>query len=298
MPCDEDEQTRMEILHVVYEYVLDKRLTTVPLSNPTKILDIGTGCGDWAMAMGDEYPEAEVIGTDIAKIQPNAVPMNVFFEIWDAEEEYGWTYAEDTFDLIHFRTMRGAFKNWNTIYTESYKALKPGGWIEVLDFDDHQAMLSFFPQGGVTGPWLQAIGEATRKAGTPRGIAHLKHERFTEVGFVDVTTEEYNIPMGVWPTDPKMKKFAKLFMITQMCGIEPLGLRSLTQQMGWSVEEVKRISGIVTAEMKSACLNRARARGIGFLVRIVKARKPTLDEEGSASGSDSAMANGESVNGV
>lgn len=118
MPCDEDERTRMEILHSVYLYVLGGRLTTAPLENPTKILDVGTGCGDWAIAMGEEYPEAEVIGTDIAKIQPTAVPMNVFFEIDDAEEEFGWTYADDSFDLVHFRTMMGAFKDVRALVSE------------------------------------------------------------------------------------------------------------------------------------------------------------------------------------
>jgi hypothetical protein len=61
--------------------------------------------------MGEEYPQAEVIGTDIAKIQPSAVPPNVFFEIDDAEEESGWTYPDDNFDLVHFRSMKGAFRD-------------------------------------------------------------------------------------------------------------------------------------------------------------------------------------------
>jgi ubiquinone/menaquinone biosynthesis C-methylase UbiE len=115
MPCDEDEQTRMNMLHEVYLYILGGRLTTAPLDSPTKILDVGTGCGDWPIAMGEQYPGAEVIGIDIAKLQPSAVPQNVFFEIADAEEELGWTYAEDSFDLVHFRTMMGAFKDVGTI---------------------------------------------------------------------------------------------------------------------------------------------------------------------------------------
>ena len=118
MPNDEDEQTRMQMLHSVYLYLLGNKLTTAPLENPSKILDIGTGCGDWAMAIGDEYPDADVIGTDIAKIQPTSAPINVYFEIDDAEEEGGWTYGEDTFDLVHFRTMMGAFTDWNHIYKE------------------------------------------------------------------------------------------------------------------------------------------------------------------------------------
>ena len=67
MPNDEEEQDRTQMLHTVYLHLFDQQLTTAPLRNPTKILDVGTGTGDWAMAMGDEYPDAEVIGTDIAQ---------------------------------------------------------------------------------------------------------------------------------------------------------------------------------------------------------------------------------------
>src|SRR3981189_389954 len=87
MPNDEDEQLRMHLLNDIYYVLLGQRLTTVPLVNPRKILDIGTGIGEWAMAMGDHFPNAEVIGTDIAKIQPTSEPVNVFFELEDAEQE-------------------------------------------------------------------------------------------------------------------------------------------------------------------------------------------------------------------
>src|ERR1700710_1122060 len=46
MPNDEDEQTRLQMLNGVYFNVLGDRLTTVPLSDPQRILDIGTGTGE------------------------------------------------------------------------------------------------------------------------------------------------------------------------------------------------------------------------------------------------------------
>jgi SAM-dependent methyltransferase len=278
MPNDEDEQTRQNMLHQVQLYLLQGRLTTAPLQNPTKILDVGTGCGDWAIAMGEEHEKAEVIGTDIAKIQESAVPENVFFEIDDAEEEGGWTFAEDSFDLIHFRAMMGAFTDWNHIYKEAYKALKPGGWIEVKDFDDHKAMLQFFPPGSQFQPWLEAIAEGSRKSGRPRGIKHLEHDSFTEVGFVDVSTEEHNIPMGVWPEDKDAKAIGHLFLIAQLCGVEALCLRMLTEQMGWTLDEIRRICDIVSTEIKLVAKDAEKAKGLGFLVKVVKARKPFPSE--------------------
>jgi methylase of polypeptide subunit release factors len=45
-------------------------LHLAPLVSPQKILDLGTGSGLWAMDAADEYPSAEVIGTDLSPVQP------------------------------------------------------------------------------------------------------------------------------------------------------------------------------------------------------------------------------------
>lgn len=49
---------------------MDGKLFLAPVKEPSKVLDIGTGTGIWAMDFGDEFSEAEVIGTDISPIQP------------------------------------------------------------------------------------------------------------------------------------------------------------------------------------------------------------------------------------
>ena len=58
-----------------------------PLSTsnpPRRILDIATGTGTWAVEMSDEFPNAEIYGTDLSPIQPTYVPENVHFYIEDA----------------------------------------------------------------------------------------------------------------------------------------------------------------------------------------------------------------------
>lgn len=274
MPNDEEEQTRMQILHSVYYSLLSNRLTTVPLSSPSKILDVGTGSGDWAMAMGDEYPEAEVIGTDIAKIQPSAVPLNVFFEIDDAEEEGGWTWPDDEFDFIHFRHMAGAFSDWAQVYSEAYRCLKPGGWIEVLDFDNHdKTLLHFFDEDSSVRSYLGAVNECAQKVGKPRGTAHLEPEVFTTVGFIDVAITEKVIPMGVWPEDKQDKQLGKHFLVTQLCGVESLCLRAFTEQMGWDIERIQKLCDEVTQSLRAVSLD-PNSKGLGFTVKVVTARKP------------------------
>ena len=36
-----------------------------------RVLDIGTGTGIWAIEMGDQYPNADIIGTDLSPVQPS-----------------------------------------------------------------------------------------------------------------------------------------------------------------------------------------------------------------------------------
>lgn len=50
--------------------------------------------------LGDLYHSAEVVGSDLSAIQPNFVPPNVQFEVFDAEST--WNYSSQL-DLIHYR---------------------------------------------------------------------------------------------------------------------------------------------------------------------------------------------------
>jgi 2-polyprenyl-3-methyl-5-hydroxy-6-metoxy-1,4-benzoquinol methylase len=92
IPIDEHEQQRNVLQHAKFFLLLDGRLHLAPIQTPQKILDIGTGSGIWAMDMADKYPGAQVLGIDIAAVQPRWVPPNCLFEIEDAEDE--WTFSE------------------------------------------------------------------------------------------------------------------------------------------------------------------------------------------------------------
>ena len=50
--------------------VMSNKLHFAPLDKPETILDIGTGTGIWSIEIGDEFPDANVIGTDLSPTQP------------------------------------------------------------------------------------------------------------------------------------------------------------------------------------------------------------------------------------
>jgi len=278
MPNDEDELDRLSIIHQVHLHLFNNNLTTVPLDNPTKILDVGTGTGEWAIEMGERYPATEVIGTDIAKVQPSAVPENVYFEIDDAEEEGGWARATNDYDLIHFRNLAGAFMDWRKIYQETFTHLKPGGWIEVLDYDDHRAFLGFFSENSEMPRFMSDLKEASVKSGRPRGAGHLKSQLLIDAGFVDVQLTDHDIPLGAWPDDPEEQSIGKLWLIACLCGVEAACLRLLTREMGWDPDEVKMMCDIISTDLRAVATDPERAKGLSFKIMVLIGRKPGPDE--------------------
>lgn len=71
LPNDETELDREDMKHHMMMLITNGRLHHAPIpSKPTKILDLGTGTGIWAIQVAEEYPSAEVIGTDLSPIQP------------------------------------------------------------------------------------------------------------------------------------------------------------------------------------------------------------------------------------
>jgi hypothetical protein len=69
--------------------------------------------------VGDEYPEADIIGVDLSPIQPGWVPPNVRFQVDDAEAD--WDHAPNSLDYIHARHMCMAIKNWPKFINQAYR---------------------------------------------------------------------------------------------------------------------------------------------------------------------------------
>src|SRR5690606_1293096 len=86
-----------------------------------KILDLGTGTGNWAVELADTYPDdVEILGTDITPWQPTYVPPNVRFDIEDFNNEI-WTLADNGYDVVHGRNLIGSVENWEQFMKNIYQ---------------------------------------------------------------------------------------------------------------------------------------------------------------------------------
>lgn len=111
---------------------LRDKLFLAPVTDPKRILDIGTGTGIWATDIADKFFDAEVIGTDLSPVQPGMQPDNCRFEIDDCMSE--WVYPENHFDFIHIRGLFGSISDWPQLYQRCYEHMEPGGWLEQVEW--------------------------------------------------------------------------------------------------------------------------------------------------------------------
>jgi SAM-dependent methyltransferase len=272
LPIDQTEQTRQYVIHQVYLQLFELELTTVPLESPRYILDIGTGIGEWAIGMAEKYPQCEVFGTDIAPIQPTQqVPFNIEFHIENAEDE--WIRPTDTVDMVHMRNLGGAFSDWPFIYNQAFACIKPGGWIEVIDWEDFFAdknFLTFFPEDSAPHVLVKAILEAAELAGKPLDPRHLDANLLIEAGFVDVQETVYDLGVGA----RENSAYGKFWLFSVVTGIEANCLRLLTKYLGWDPAQVRDLCDKAARDTRRIAEDPERVNAFVVKLRVVAARKP------------------------
>ena len=246
MPADEAENTRLAVVHQAYLSILEGNLTLAAIPrNVERILDIGTGNGDWALAVAERFASAEVTATDLTTaFQPSSASENVFFEIDDAEDD--WTFA-DPFDFIHVRGLAGAFTDWSKIYKQAAKHLKRGGSFEVADMG--VIRLSVEPPDSHLRVFNETMQSAAQKAELPLNLNHLQRPAFNDTGLNFVKTKTFDVPLGTWIPDPRKKKASKMALIAALEGLEAISLRLFTKHLGWSEDDVRSLCDKVKGEI-------------------------------------------------
>lgn len=69
------------MMHEIFRRVMGDKVHFAPWTKtnyPRRVLDIGTGTGEWCFDFAEQFPQTElIIGTDLSKIQPEETPPNV-----------------------------------------------------------------------------------------------------------------------------------------------------------------------------------------------------------------------------
>ncbi|OAX80746.1 hypothetical protein ACJ72_04912, partial [Emergomyces africanus] len=215
--------------------------------------------------------------TDLSPIQRILVPPNCTFEIDDFEAQ--WSYATtattDTpplsnpttcantsandalnsdnptnpvptpaptpalFDFIHAREITGSVQDYSNFFTQAYRHLAPGGYLEMQSME-----MNFFSDDGtheraVTAvKWQRSLVEASRRLGKEFCVERSWKEAMEKKGFVGVEEVVYKVPLSIWPKDPHMKELGRYQAMHLPEMLQSYSLALFTRVLEWRKEEL------------------------------------------------------------
>jgi SAM-dependent methyltransferase len=288
LPNDETEQYRLELQNQVYRLCLGGATHCAPIANPQRVLDVGTGTGNWAIDFADRYPGALVIGTDLSPIQPTFVPPNLKFYIDDFERP--WEFGEsEKFDFIHWRSLAGSTGDWQRLYRQARDSLRPGAYLEVQEYDawvysDDDNQLE---RASWTKEWMSTLATTSLDCQKPLNVGRFQKPWMEEAGFVDVTERTFKVryrcnrprgpcdiltagkvPIGQWPRDHKLKELGGFERMHMNESIEAYSMALYTRVLGYSMEQAQVVFSMVKQELNDRNLH------LYTIYRFIYGRKP------------------------
>ncbi|KAK6330352.1 hypothetical protein TWF696_003448 [Orbilia brochopaga] len=235
-PNDQIEIDRLNLQHRLLRVVQNGVLHSAPLEDPKAILDLGTGTAA-------VYPAAVVIGNDLSPIQmiPDPRISNVQFEMTDFEDI--WEYKPDTFDFIYGRYLLGSVTSWGRLLSQAYRALRPGGYLELLEpLPVLQGDDGPIDNTSTLALWNDNFIHAAKEAHRPVDIAPMLKETMELTGFVDVHQDvlrlrnggpgqNYSVNVDHMPGFPAGLEGSTLKLFTRYLGDTPGGVREFLAEV-------------------------------------------------------------------
>jgi ubiquinone/menaquinone biosynthesis C-methylase UbiE len=228
LPSDLGETNRLDFQHYMLRSAL-KGNYAAPLNHPQDILDVGSGTGRWAMEMARQFPDANVVGVDIAPPAADAADANDANDV--RPDNYAFVqgnvlehlpFADNSFDFVHQRLLVAAIPaaRWPSVVAELLRVTRPGGWVELLEAE------SRLPNAG---PGLQTSMRWASALAGRRGIDPASASQVGEflrlAGAERIATRTIALPVG--ERAGRLGAMAKADLLAGMSG-----LRGVVTSMG------------------------------------------------------------------
>lgn len=151
-------------------------------------------------------------------------------------------WASKLFDVVHFRCMEGAFRNWPEIYRQAYQHMSPDGLIEVVA-QDLWTYRDDGPVPKIIVSWMTDYNDAMQRHGYPTRIAHKHEEWIQNAGFVDVSKKEFIVPLGHWAKDPRLKEAGYFYLASVLGAVDTYSTKLFVDHLGRKPQEVTIMKG-------------------------------------------------------
>ncbi|RIA98482.1 hypothetical protein C1645_801269 [Glomus cerebriforme] len=137
------------------------------------ILNVNTVLGTWLAEMSANYPGCTYIGMNAISQDEDGKPFDVEFIESDIQKD-GLPYDDNVFDFIIMRFCAWEYSEteWKDIIKELVRCLKPGGWVELTEFD-----MDFQNSGPISTNLLNSLSDIQPMKNRNMGIVN-KYEEF------------------------------------------------------------------------------------------------------------------------
>ncbi|KAJ7264891.1 S-adenosyl-L-methionine-dependent methyltransferase [Mycena haematopus] len=144
LPTDEKERERLDLQHQLWSIIFgglnapelkDEINVRMAVRDrpPPAVLDVGCGSANWAIEMGNLYPQAQILGVDLAIDHNPHAPPNVQFKQLDITQ--GLPPTDGGYAIIHARVVTGHLRDPASFVQAAYAELAPGAQFSVRPSD-------------------------------------------------------------------------------------------------------------------------------------------------------------------
>jgi len=194
-PRHPDEVDRLDLQHFALREALGANFLA-PVESPVRVLDVGTGTGQWGFEVGHRFPGALVVGFDLVRGKPN--PPSGYRHV-RGNLLQGLPFRDDVFDFVHQRLLVAGIPvaAWPEAVGELVRVTRPGGWIELVE--------GLLTRGRRLGPAGEQLAELIHRRlmgplglDTAGSVLDVLDEHLRRAGLERVTRREIELPVGEW----------------------------------------------------------------------------------------------------
>jgi SAM-dependent methyltransferase len=193
LPRHPSEIDRLDVQHYALRAALQGNYVA-PVTRASHILDVGSGTGQWAYDLCEEFPGALVVGVDVVPGKPEPPPNYRFVR---ASLIDGLPFATGSFDFVHQRLMLAAIPRevWPASVAELLRVARPGGLVELFEIGDRVE-----PMGPATRRLFELMDGRMALLGLAKSSVVLRSLTgyLHRAGAVEVERRAVAVPIGSW----------------------------------------------------------------------------------------------------
>jgi hypothetical protein len=124
--------------------------------------------------------------------------------------------------------------------TNHFRALKPGGWIELIELQvTPQSQDNSLPEKSQLVEFYNVLKPLGNRMGIDLDVATKFKGYLKDAGFESVQEEIFDLPVGDWPQDRRMKEIGRFQRFQMIQGLGAIGTGLLTRVGGWNKPQVE-----------------------------------------------------------